>query len=648
MQQTNEYFNQFIPRAFQMRVPYFGHEDSYFLGSGRVGASGTRQGVWSFAIGPDYTSPTLIDREAFALNGQPIPFEMYRLRGSGCFFGMGRAGALVCTLADAVLPENGDPTHRDKLLRLFTAENTGTEEVTVHLTLQLRTGWGGRLQGESAVICAPKGSWCFGNRETLTPKGHLLTVIPDMPGIKADSCPLPGGEEQGTAFTLEAPLNLAPGERFALPVWHCFSEDIAGCDGQGGSGCDPAQPAGLEPLPQPVEFVNRALAEWREWLAIGRYPNAIPDRRLRDGVEALLLCVKMQQNRDGGMIAGIRKYANSYIRDTHGGMRLLNITGHTREVEKLLVNIHTRWQRAGYIPNWWSMGSDAFIGNSFHNDASEVTAYYLFMARDYRNACAGQGAAAAAAAQRTLQEILPSLRWAADAQRDWLAAHGGLMDFNGDETEQYTVTADGQEYGLFGHFGAKDEMGFDMAAASFASTAAAVQSLRWFAEYTGEAAYAHAADRAAETLDNAFWQPEQGSHSWLADGAGPRDTRVTNFLLLPLWLGVTLPHDRQKADALAAVSLRSPVTGFWPNCPGRVEGFCGHTPGLALYAALQVAPGMAGELAQDILNGHLLGCFGTVSEFYGPGGVPNGHNARPFEGGIVGEALVKYAQSLEG
>ena len=49
------------------------------------------------------------------------------------------------------------------------------------------------------------------------------------------------------------------------------------------------------------------------------------------------------------------------------------------------------------------------------------------------------------------------------------------------------------------------------------------------------------------------------------------------------------------------------------------------------------------ELLETILHSNLLSWYGTVSEFYGPGGTPNGHGNRPFEGGVVGEALVSYA-----
>ena len=112
---------------------------------------------------------------------------------------------------------------------------------------------------------------------------------------------------------------------------------------------------------------------------------------------------------------------------------------------------------------------------------------------------------------------------------------------------------------------------------------------------------------------------------------------------MPLWLRVPLADGREGDDVKAAIAARRPDTGYIPNCPGVGEGFCGHTLGLALYGAVALGLPEADELLETILHSNLLSRYGTVSEFYGPGGTPNGHGNRPFEGGIVGEALVSYA-----
>ena len=117
-------------------------------------------------------------------------------------------------------------------------------------------------------------------------------------------------------------------------------------------------------------------------------------------------------------------------------------------------------------------------------------------------------------------------------------------------------------------------------------------------------------------------------------------------MLLPLWLGAKLENSGEKADAAAAKALVRP-DGFIPNCPECMPGFCGHTMGLFLHCMLSLNDADAARAAAEtILNSRLLSMYGTVSEFYGPSCTPNGHNCRPFEGGIVGEALLKYFENL--
>ena len=593
-----------IERAVRLQVPYFGHDDSYYIGSGLVGASGNASGEWTFAIGPDLTSPNFLSSETICLGDYgPLPFRMHRLRGCGAFFGIASLpGLLRATVTEACPPGSAC------ILRLLTLENESSEQRRFDVAVCVRQdGTEVRASGGSIEIIRPEGVWCFGNQETRNWAQRRLRVrVPDAAVATVEE-----------SWRLSVSLTLPSGSLAVVPIWHDFAygeEYAAGQDA--------------------IAFLKKANQAWGLWLAAGKYPSALSNRHLRDAVEALLLNVRMQQNRDGGMIAGIRKYANSYIRDTHGGMRLLNACGHAEDTARLLENIHTRWEIAGYIPNWWSMGSDTFIGDSFENNASEITAYYIFMLRDYL---------AAGGDESLARRILPSIRWAADTQAKYLLGHDLLMNFNGDETEQYCVNRDGEEYGLFGSCHSEDRLGFDKKAPSFASTIAAAGSLAWFASHTGESRYAELAERVYARADTAFWDGERGRHGWILDGAGLRKTLLTNAVLLPLWLHIPLPQHREIPDAIAALRVRSDDTGYMPNCPGVSEGFCGHTLGLALYCASELDLPEADDIAETILCSNLLSRFGTISEFYGPGGTPNGHGNRPFEGGIVGEALIHYA-----
>ena len=596
-----------ILQASKMRTPFFGHDDNYFLGSGVAGASGNSRGVWTFAIGPDLTSPNYIQSEALVLDGiGELPFDMHRLRGCGAFFGIAMAGGVRATLTEASLMNS------TKILRLLTLENETTEARTFTLEVRIAPHEAEAVACKSGIeIVKPEGAWCFGNHETRNWAERRMRIR--LPGAAV--------EQMEDIWILKASVDLPSAAMAVFPIWHDF-----------------AYGQDYTPDAEPMAFVHAAVNQWRAWLNKGNYPGAIRDLRIRDAVESMLLCVRMQQNRDGGMIAGIRKYANSYMRDVHGGMRLLNACGHTDDVAQLLMNIHTRWEKSGFIPNWWSMGSDTFIGDSFHNNASEITAYYIFILRDYL-----ENGGDALLAQR----ILPSVRWAADVQAEYLNAHDYILDFNGDETEQYCCNRDGEEYGLFGNCHACDSLEFDKSAASFASTAAAVGSLEWFGRFVGENAYLELAQKVRERIEEVFWNGEKERHGWICDANGLRDSYLTNAALLPMWLRIPLMDRHECADAMAAVAAIDGTTGYLPNCPGVMDGFCGHTLGLALYDMVALGRPEADAIAATILHSNLLGRYGTVSEFYGPGGTPNGHGCRVFEGGIVGEALVRYVQSKE-
>jgi hypothetical protein len=371
---------------------------------------------------------------------------------------------------------------------------------------------------------------------------------------------------------------------------------------------------------------------WDEWLSRGDYRERITDNA-KDVVESLLAGVKMQQNRDGGSIAGIRKYANSYIRDTHGSMRLFHITGHSEETKKLILNIHSKWEISGFIPNYWSMGSDTFIGRSFSNDASEITAYYLCMIRDYLNVSGDRS---------ILDAVKPSMKWAAEIQIAYLKEHDMTMNFNGDETEQYCCNNDGEEYGGF----IKPEYPFDKTMCSFPSMTAALVSVSFYDQCTDED-HSIFLSELRDNIDRIFWDAEKQQYHWAVavnedSSLRPHKGQLTNYNLLPLWLGAELTDHREVSQALLCRNYFNPETGFLPNCPEAMQGFCGHTLGLMLYDMVMLNDPCKDDVLQTILHSGILGQYGTVSEFYGPGGVPNGHNCRAFEGGILGEAIVEY------
>ena len=595
--------DKLIAMSFERAIPWHSTcPDTYFLGNSIVGASGLPSGEWTFAIGPDYTSPNYIASERLYIEAEgrilAPDLGMRRLRGSGVFFGYTHVEGIDVYIWDFAPPE------MPVALRHMLLRDLHGRRLRVHASVEAFEAEI-LISGGAVRISKDATRYCFGNRETLNWAPRSCRIcFSDKSGC------LPDGD---SAF-LSTPVG--PDGRCTLI--HSF-------------GYDPCEHIGSVDA---ADLLGKTMEYWLGWTKSGKMPG-IADRRAADAVESLLLSVKMQQNRDGGCIAGIRKYANSYIRDTHGAMRMLLATGHHDEVRTLIRNIHTRWEIAGFIPNWWSMGSDTFIGHSFHNDAAEVTAYYIFMARDYLRATGDRA---------FIEEIMPSLKWAAEAQLTWLRAHDYTMDFNGDETEQYCVNNDGEEYGGFVQPGYE----WRREALSFASMAAALCSLEWYAALTG-------ADIAADTaalrakIDEVFMHADD-THRWHAEkgekGYVHHRGRLPNYMLLPLWVDAKLENGGERRDA-GAVRDMVRRDGFIPNCPECMPGFCGHTMGLYLYDMLALGDmNAARRAAMTIINSKLLSMYGTVSEFYGPGCVPNGHGCRPFEGGIVGEALVKYFESL--
>lgn len=589
---------RFINHSLKHVIEYHNNaEDTYFFGNSIVGASSSKEGEINFVIGPDYTSPNFINSEKIFINinGENIPlnFQFKRVRQSGVFFGFTKVNGADIYAFDFA------PNDTKMVVRCIYAPNLKDAQIIAEIHPD---------DSEQSVLngalCIKKDTekYCFGNRETLNWQDRFCSIYFNEKSV----C-----EEQNGTFFVKT--NLSSG---LCALVHSLSYDkpeICSID--------------------PEKLLDNTFKYWQNWFSKGYMPK-IDNQRYADAVESLLLSVKMQQNRDGGSIAGIRKYANSYVRDTHGGMRMFIATKHYDEVALLLKNIHSRFEKAGFIPNWWSMGSDTFIGHSFFNDASEVTAYYMFMARDYLK---NTGDTA------LIEKIMPSIKWAAETQLNWLKEHDYTISFNGDETEQYCCNNDGEEYGTFvveGYY-------WEHLSLSFPSAAAALCSLEWYANLTNRD-LSEDIEKLRSKIDEVFLKAD-GTHIWSAkyldDKLIHHNGTLTNYLLLPLWMGAKLCDDRQNTDAKKTKEFVR-ESGFLPNCPEAMQGFCGHSMGLYLYCMLKLGEqGEADKAAKTILDSNLLSCYGTVAEFYGPGCVPNGHMCRAFEGGIVGEALIKYFES---
>jgi len=592
-------------------VPHFGDEEDYFVGNGIAGAAISSFGEVTMAIGPDYTSPSFIKSEKLniEIDGKKYQFspEMHRVRGCGIFYGTECIAGIRAELFDFTV--DGVPC----LFRKINVNNTSDAAKTVGITALVDSGeMPAEVVNGYLRIKAKAGEWCFGNKETKNWADRFCEIK------FAGACGTVLNENIFTVQTDTTTLKANESCPVLLYSYHYYVRDKNV----------------LEKVEKEQDLLlGKSFEYWKNWANTGNFRN--DSSKLDDVIESCLTAVKMQQNRDGGFIAGIHKYANSYIRDSHGAHRLLIAAGHIEECKKLIQNIHTRWEIAGFIPNWWSMGSDTFIGESFNNNASEITAYYLFMIRDYLSATKDVD---------FIKSVFKSAKWAADAQLDFLISNNYALTFNGDETEQYVCKNDGEEYGGF-----PSSVYWNHKNLSFPSTVASLTSLSFFSGLLQTLGlpdkYELHLEKIRNAIDDIFYSDALHCHCWAADAktGKPLENVMTNCSLIPLWVGARLNRDAQNVDALKMTVYRNPETGFLPNSVPDVSGFCGHSLGLLLYCMVKLSEqSKADEVFSTIMNSSLLGRWGTVSEFYGPGGVPNGHNYRCFESGILGEALLEY------
>lgn len=597
-------------------VPFYGVYEKNFIGNGIAGAGGNVEGTWDFLFGPDYSSTDMLNFETISLIidgvAQSLNIKMYRGNKTGLYYGAQKSGDLNIFLIDIT---NDNSSWVSRIIRI---DNTSVEKshtIQVKSTISPQDGISSSIiNGEALSITARStGNWSRRTADITFSEPCTTRLVGQNYEISTNQITISPATSYNTGIYhyLHVEENLAP----KYYVSHIRSR-------------------------QPLVDLKTCIDEWNSWIEAGHmYEKQIVDQKAHNVIEDILVLVRMQQNRDGGFIATARKYHFAYIRDSHGAARMLLMTGHTEEVKRLIQNINRKWKIAGYIPNYWSMGSDKFIGHS-DNDSSEITALYTFMIRDYYN--------------KTkdivfVDSVYNSLKWAVDAQVDYMSKNGWKIDFNGDETERYCVSIDGMEYGA-GWEGLKN---WDQKNWSMSSSAEAVASIQYFIDYLilkGNtelaASYSTNLSIIKNAIDSTYWRTDlvPNMHDW---SKKRKDStwypyRVSNFSMIPLWVGAQLNSNRQNDDALAIKSFVNNASGYLALAPGSTPGMCGHTLPLMLYCLKKLDDPKASDIYNTIMNKRYLSCWGTVSEYYGPYGTANGHNNRVFESGILGEAIIRY------
>lgn len=600
------------------QVPYFGRAEPYTIGNGITAAGGDVSGAWDFLIGPDYSCADFITREALTIviDNTPFPLslEMHRARKTGLLYGCRRIGDLNVYVLDFAV--NNLPCVI-RLVRVQNASAALSHEVAVRAAVSHSATSASIIDSKALSIRSAAGSPDFGGEDPTWADRFSLISFNDSSMVSGS----------GSDYTLETTgRTVAAGNDYTVGLYHWQHYAEARAD---------TEYVNDIRLRNVIADAESCMADWFDWVDSGK--SFETDTLTRDAIEGAAVFIKMQQDLDGGYVATMRRYAHSYIRDSHAACRGLMAMGHTDETRRFIQCVHRNVTQQGYVCNSWPMNGagaplSCFVGG---NSESELPAYYALIIRNYLEA-----------SQDTnfVDSVRSSIEIAIDAQVNWARSHGWRLRFNGDETERYVPSVDGATYG--------DLPGWDANAWSFASMGAAIASVSFYVDYLGwkgettrKAQYQASLDSLKASADLTFWRTDvtPNRHEWSRkqDNSFPVYP-VPNFDMLPFWLGARLEGSRERDDALNMLPFVDTSTGFMPVAPDANQGLTGHALGYLLYALAETGNPAMDTAYNWLINNGLRGCWGTWTEFYGPHGTPNGHNLRVFETGINLEAITRY------
>lgn len=601
-------------------VPYLGPLEKYFIGSDSVGGGGDTNGIWDYLIGPDYSSSSFIQHEEIKLeiNGVEISLnpEMHRARGTGLFYGMQKYEDLEILLID--FTNMGQPW----IARMIKVENISTDKiyslsVIAHVSSkELKT----EILEETALgILADTSVDMF---EGVLNWADRIAVITFNQPTKVNL--------QNDFYILKTDtFDILPENELNTGLYHHI--DFEHKEKNKLDYIDFIRSRNIE------EDSEKCIIEWNKWIKTDGL-LAIQHQRIRDIVEGTLILTKMQQNRDGGFIATTRRYPLSYLRDSHAALRGLLAAGYIEEAKKFILCEDHKFKIFGRVPNAVEMGNDSYAHDfgSSGNHASETPAYYVLSVRNYFEKTDDL---------EFIKKIEKSLKSSVDIQLEFAEKNRWRLPFNGDETEQFTINNDGEKWGGFGNI--KDWNNNHWSMSSLAACAASVDFFIQYLNRKGDIEatkmYKEKLDLIKESLDENFWRNDIGIYDWLSKADGSfSEFRVTNFTLLPLWLGARVNNPLRAVLSTTYLTQFLKPNGLLPIQPGGVEGICGHSLGYLLYNLVAANHHKMHEVYNTLVYGGTVGCWGTWSEYYGPYGLGNGTNMRVFESNINVEAILKY------
>jgi hypothetical protein len=633
------------------QVPYLNKKEDFFIGNGMAGGGGAADGKWDFLVGPDYTCPNYLSNEEIRLviDGaqRSVTMNVHRARNTGIFYGLTTIEDMEVCLIDHA--SRGEPwTARLVMIKNKSATAAHKISIQAHVTPQTGEGRSASMVGDSSgratgvSLKLDTSLNCMVNRFCQNWANRYALITFNEPATTATN-------DGGTYIFDAGTRSIAPGGSYNAALYHYMHYDD-----RTDSDC-----INLIRERNVVSDAENCINQWQNWFAgvDAKYSlNHIKDQRARDIVEGGLATIKMNQSRDGGIVANERGYDMSYVRDAYCGLRGLSENGHFDELKSFILWLNHKYSVHGFIPNAAPGGSDTYAHRSGNgsgpcpeaNAAVEVTALYLLAARDYYNATHDL---------QTLANADNSLRYAMDIQLKQAVMSGYRLEFNGDETElcgAVDVSSAGFDWKLSRYW-------------SMTSIALCSASLDFYIQYltakgANPASYLNLRDhrilnlndelgRLKDALEKDYWRTDVpefpgGFHDWFrvkSDGSWPQ-APVVNFALFPLYYGTPLKYpDRASKDVSAVKQYFNETTRLLPLIAVSGGKSLGHDLGYLLWGLVAVGDSQRAAVYDALVNGPTAGCWGTYNESYDGDGVPNANNGlRSFETGVNISAIAKY------
>jgi hypothetical protein len=636
------------------QVPYLNTREDFFMGNGSAAGGGLGDGTWNFLVGPDYTCPNYLKREEIQLvvDGaeQSLTMDVHRARKTGVFYGVTTNGDLKVTLIDYALM---DQPCVARMVRVENLSGHDQHAVSARACVEPITG-PGRSHEVSGFI-AGNMHWIQLKLDTSLDcvQGHYCPNWADRYTTIFFDKNNTVTRTNGVYVFTTALETIAPGASSDTVLYHYM---------------DYTNYAGIGWLEKhEPQNPSQDLANWIRWWQ-GWFDGVAPEysldritnQRARDLVEGGLATLKMNECRDGGIVANERGWNMSYVRDAYCGLRGLTAFGHFEESRRFIEWLDRVHAAYGLIPDASPGGSLTYAhpnGNNGRwcpeaNAIPEVTALDILAARDYYNGTHDL---------QTLTNVDVSLSYSMDAQLKYAMTNDYRLEFSGDETE---LCGASDEDGLRAEgFNRKLEQYWSMTSIALCSA-----SLDFYIEYLKAQGKdpAHYLNRlnnqtlnlydelghVQDALERDFWRTNvpnspEGFHEWFrvkSDGAWPSG-RLLNFTLFPVFYGTPMKYpERAKCDVEAMKQFFNPSIPLLPVTGIEGRRSLGHDLGYLLFGLVTVDDPEKEPVYKALVDGPTAGCWGTYHEAYAGDGTPNKNGLRSFETGVDLSAIGKYWQ----